>query len=79
MKTPRQYISEIRPDEMNFKHIATSGKINATLMIDIERVMKEYAKQWVDKLAKAMDKNQGYGSMHPESIVNDIKKEIDAQ
>lgn len=40
---------------------------------------KEYAKQWVDRLAKAMDKNQGYGSMSSDHIVNIIKAEIDNQ
>lgn len=40
---------------------------------------KEYAKQWVDKLAKALDTNQGYGSMSSYHIVDIIKKEIDAQ
>lgn len=40
---------------------------------------KEYAKQWVDRLAEDLIKNQGYGSMHEDHFVKIIKNEIDAQ
>jgi hypothetical protein len=43
------------------------------------RAAKVYTKQWLDRLTKELSKNQGYGSMPPESILDDIKKEIDAQ
>jgi len=41
----RKLIKTINVDKANFEHIAKTGNINGTLLIEIERVMKEYAKQ----------------------------------
>lgn len=71
MKTYEQLLDEVVTDEYY--------RINPVAVNIHKNVAKRYAKQWVDKLAKAMNKNQGYGSMQPESIVTDIKKEIDNQ
>ncbi len=55
--TPRDYIKEIKPNDMNLKHIAETGIINATLLIDIERIMIEYAKQKVSEQRDLMAKH----------------------
>ena len=35
-------IQSILVDKSNFKHIASSGKINGTLLVEIKRVMETY-------------------------------------
>ena len=57
MKTPRDYIKEIKPNDMNLKHIAETGIINATLLIDIEQIMVEYAMQKVNEQRELMAKH----------------------
>ncbi len=57
MKTPRDYIKEIRPNDMNFKQIAGSGIINGSLLIDIEYAMMEYARQKVNEQRDLMAKH----------------------
>lgn len=44
MKDKSEYVAKIIPNEANFKHCIKQGKINGTLMADIERVMEEYVK-----------------------------------
>lgn len=39
----RDLIRTIRLDSANLDHISKTGKINGTLLIEIERVMSEYA------------------------------------
>lgn len=43
MKTRRDLIKTIIIDKSNFEHIAKTGNINGTLLIEIERVMEEYS------------------------------------
>ena len=43
MKTKRDLIKTIHVDQANFQHISQSGRINGTLLIEIERIMEEYA------------------------------------
>lgn len=40
----RELINTIKIDAANFEFIAKTGKINGTLLIEIERVMTEYAR-----------------------------------
>ena len=39
----RKLIESIKVDKANFEHIAKTGNINGTLLIEIDRVMDEYA------------------------------------
>lgn len=41
----RELINTIKIDAGNLEHIAKTGKINGTLLIEIERVMTEFARQ----------------------------------
>ena len=45
MKTPRDYIRLITVNKSNLQHIANTGIINGSLLIGIENIMKEYAKE----------------------------------
>lgn len=54
MKTAKDFIKEIKPNAGNLSHIMTTGQINGTLLLDIEKAMKEYAKQWVHKSVSAV-------------------------
>jgi len=40
----KELIKSIHIDKANLEHIAKTGNINGTLLIEIERVMEEYAK-----------------------------------
>ena len=42
-KNARDLIDTIKVDKANLEHVASTGKINGTLLVEIERVMKEYA------------------------------------
>lgn len=42
-KNPMDLIATIKVDKANIEHIAKTGKINGSLLLEIERVMKEYA------------------------------------
>lgn len=55
MKTSRDYILEIITNKSNLQHIADSGKINGSLLIDIEKVMKLYANAKIDYLANEIE------------------------
>lgn len=57
MKTPRDYIKEIKVDDLNLKHIGSTGIINASLLISIENAMIEYGKQKVDEQRELMAKH----------------------
>ena len=41
----RDLIKTIHVDKANLEHIAKTGNINGTLLIEIERVMTEYSQQ----------------------------------
>lgn len=45
MKTPREYIRLITIDKSNLQHIINTGVVNGSLLIGIETIMKEYAKE----------------------------------
>lgn len=57
MKTPRDYIKEMTVDDLNLKHIGTTGVINGSLLISIENAMIEYAKQKVGEQRDIMAKH----------------------
>lgn len=42
MKTKRELIKSIKICKANLDHISETGRINGTLLIEIERVMEEY-------------------------------------
>ena len=46
----RKLIKTINVDKANFEHIAKTGNVNGTLLIEIERVMEEYTKGKVELL-----------------------------
>ena len=50
MKTKRDLIKTISIVRGNLSHIESAGNINGTLLIEIERVMEEYAQQQVNRL-----------------------------
>lgn len=52
MKTKRDFIKTISIMHGNLSHIESTGNINGTLLIEIERVMEEYAQQQVKNLNK---------------------------
>lgn len=52
----RKLINTIKIDAANLEFIAKTGKINGTLLIEIERVMTEYARQQVNGLERSSDK-----------------------
>lgn len=54
-------------------------RINPVAVNIHKNVAKAYAMQWVDKLYKDLNKNEGYGGIHPEYILEEIKKKIDKQ
>jgi len=45
----RKLIKSIKVDKANFEHIAKTGNINGTLLIEIERVMEKYASEKYNK------------------------------
>jgi len=45
MNTKRDLIKTIHCDRSNLEHIAKHQRINGTLLIEIERIMQEYANQ----------------------------------
>lgn len=49
MKTKQELIDTIPIFESNLEHMISTGKINGSLLLGIERVMDEYAKQEVEK------------------------------
>lgn len=55
MKTARDYILEIVTNKPNLQHIADYGKINGSLLIDIEKSMKLYANAKLDYLANEIE------------------------
>ncbi len=46
-------IQSILVDKSNFKHIASSGKINGTLLVEIKRVMETYLNENLKDIMKA--------------------------
>lgn len=42
-KTIRQYISQIRVNKPNLDYISKTGKINGSLLISIEEIMRDYS------------------------------------
>ena len=50
MKTKKDFIKTISIVRGNLSHIESTGNINGTLLIEIERVMEEYAQQQVKNL-----------------------------
>jgi hypothetical protein len=61
----RDLIKTIHVDRANFNHIASSGRINGTLLIEIERVMAEHAQKQSTELLKAL-----------KGLLNDFKSHI---
>jgi len=59
MKTAREFIAEIKINDMNLRSIADNpdGRINGSLLVDIERVMRDYAKERVIKQRDIMAKH----------------------
>ena len=45
MKTAREYIRRITVVKSNLQHIADTGAINGSLLADIDRSRREYAKE----------------------------------
>lgn len=45
MKTKEELIDSIIVNSANFEYCAKKGKINGSLLADIERIMQEYADQ----------------------------------
>jgi len=45
MKTKDDFIKSIYVNELNFKNIAEYGRINGTLLVELRRVLDEYASQ----------------------------------
>lgn len=45
MKTKKDLINEIKVNAANFEYCAKTGKINGSLLVDIERIMQEYTDQ----------------------------------
>lgn len=52
----RELINTIKIDAANLEFIAKTGKINGTLLIEIERVMTEYARKQANGLERSSDK-----------------------
>lgn len=44
-KTPRDFIKGISVDKANLQHIAETGVINGSLLVDIEYAIRDYAAQ----------------------------------
>lgn len=42
-KDPKELIATIKVNAANLDHIKQTGKINGSLAVDIERIMREYA------------------------------------
>ena len=42
MATKREFIANIKVDKANLEHIAKTGVINGSLLIDIEKAMEDY-------------------------------------
>jgi hypothetical protein len=45
MKTAREFLKEIKTDKSNLDHIASTNIINGSMLIDLEKSMKAYAKE----------------------------------
>lgn len=60
MKTAREYISELRLNKANVDHCVQYNTINGTLLIDLESMLKDYAKQCVEQSLKDAAYNLSY-------------------
>lgn len=78
MKTPREFIKEIKPNAGNLSHIITNGEINGILLIDIEKAMKEYGRQWIHETASAVALAYKNGDP-PANATFEMFNKIDAQ
>lgn len=76
MKTAKDFIKDIKPNAGNLSHIITTGDINGTLLIDIEKAMKEYARQWIHETAKSLHESH---DCPPAETLFYIYNRIDAQ
>ena len=57
MKTARQLIKEIKVNSANAEHIAKTGQINGSLLIDLERAFDIYANDKVIESLQGMSKD----------------------
>ncbi|MNK26423.1 hypothetical protein D3C87_447590 [compost metagenome] len=67
MKTSRQHIQEIKVNSANAEYIATTGIINGSLLVDLEKAFESYAKDKVNESLRGMskdDSNIGKDSTH---------------
>jgi len=71
----RKLIKTINIDKANFEHIAKIGNINGTLLIEIERIMDEYAKQESSELLEAL--NTVFDLIDRGVLVRDVSKDHD--
>lgn len=60
-KTARDYISEIKLNRANVEHILQYGNINGSLLVDLERIMDNYANQKVIELKKRLAEARNLG------------------
>ena len=51
--TPSELIETMTINPANLEHIATTGKINGSLLVEIKRVMEVYAKSKWDEACEA--------------------------
>lgn len=46
MKPAREYIKSLTIDKSNLQHIANTGVLNGSLLLDLEKAMKEHAREY---------------------------------
>lgn len=84
MKTKDELIAGIYINEANIRNIADHGRINGTLLVEIRRVLEEYATQQTSELRKQheefMATVRGYRSiiddLEPHFEISDSNKQV---
>ena len=52
----RELIRKIHVDRANFQYCGDNGRINGTLLVEIERVMEEYANMQIEETLQEIEK-----------------------
>jgi len=73
--TKREFIKTISIVQGNLSHIEKTGNINGTLLIEIERVMEQYAQQEAKSYANWLS-NQVIAGRTMTKLWNDYREQV---
>ena len=73
--TKREIIKTIHVDRANLEHISKTGNINGTLLIELERIMNQYAEQEAKAYANWLS-NQVIAGRTMTKLWNDYREQV---